>query len=57
MRANESSNVSHSKKHALNMKTVWINFLSKMETNIVGMNHCEVCDTVVKNLKKHIETK
>jgi hypothetical protein len=56
MRVDESSNVNHAKKHTLNTKSLRINFLSKMEANIISINHCEICNTVVKNLKKHIET-
>jgi hypothetical protein len=56
MGVDKSSNVNHVKKHTLNTKSLWINFLSKMEANIVSMNHCEICNTVVKNLNKHIET-
>jgi hypothetical protein len=32
-----------------------VNFLSKMEANIVGMNNCNVCNIVVKTASKHIE--
>ena len=56
MRVDKSSDVNHAKKHTFNVKSLWINLLSKMEASIVSMNHCEVCKTVVKNLKKHIET-
>jgi hypothetical protein len=56
MRADESSNVRHVKKQTLDTKTLWINFLSKMKANIVSMNHCGVCNTVVRSLNKHIET-
>jgi hypothetical protein len=55
MRVDKSSNLSHVKKYWLNTITLWINFSSKMEANIVGMNHCKVCDTVGKTASKHIE--
>jgi hypothetical protein len=55
MRVSRASDVSHV-KNTMNTKTLWINFLSKMEANIVGMNDCEVCNTLVKNVNKHIQT-
>jgi hypothetical protein len=50
MRVYKSSDVNHAKKHTFNMKSLWMNSLRKIDSNIVGMNHCEVCNTLVRNL-------